>query len=545
MIESCNLLPPVVGLSRSLSLDEPMDRYLLYFHVVIHIRDAFFLCIFFVFRPNKIERQDTARERVFLDGKEMAFWGSSPSDKPNSWHEELWATIEARVRDGLMSGNAASLDSSKPSDKNDDSSKEKKGGWGWRGTGRGVEGVGGGGGGVGAGNETPAVVVVDKARALASEEWNKARAVATTSEVFKAMSRTGAGGDAYFALVALFCTADKLVVPVHCQESPITVEFINGSSSSSSLDDSSSSSSSSGGKGWSRPNVASRTTVGAKGGGGGRTAEDVHVVVTVPSTFDIYLRDGRAADDVKGGSGGGRGSGSGGGGKNSRIGGVGGSGVYRKGGGGGGGHGGADASIALHLVRVKAVVEEEIWVVGSSRVPASSSSVSSAGGGKGGRTNGSLGGAAGSGAGGSGGGGGPKKSIEDDAPPTLRFLMEIPRDRASYGGGSGSKSSSIGNLGGGGGRSLDSRRASSDSAAHRAGEREGGGRRESGGGSSSPAGTPPPAPPAPLLTLTRTERRMRVSMVPEPSAVSEMMRNFSRKMGVDMPGPQPPRVLGC
>ncbi|CAN0511975.1 unnamed protein product, partial [Discosporangium mesarthrocarpum] len=62
-------------------------------------------------------------------------------------------------------------------------------------------------------------------RALAAEEWNKVRAVAATAEVFRAMSRTGAGGDAYFALVALFCTADKLVTPVHCQESPIMVQF--------------------------------------------------------------------------------------------------------------------------------------------------------------------------------------------------------------------------------------------------------------------------------------------------------------------------------
>ncbi|CAM9685389.1 unnamed protein product, partial [Scytosiphon promiscuus] len=230
---------------------------------------------------------------------------------------------------------------------------------------------------------------------LVREEWNKARAVATTSEIFKAMSRTGAGGDAYFALVALFCTADKLVVPVHCQESPITVEFVH------------------------RPSASSA------GAGGGLSSH-----WPGKATFDIYLRDGAAVTE--------RGAGN--------------------------GAAGADASMALHLVRVKAVVVEEIW---------------------------------------------------DDTPPTLRFLLDAARDerRASAG---------------------------TDGAKRLSGDRP-----TSGGRPGDPlsVGLPPPAP-APVLALTRTKRRMCVTVVPEPSAVSEMVRNFSRKIGVDVAGPQPPRVLG-
>lgn len=49
--------------------------------------------------------QDTARERVVLDGKEIVFW-ESPSDQPHSWHDELWATVEGRVMEVLV-GSAA------------------------------------------------------------------------------------------------------------------------------------------------------------------------------------------------------------------------------------------------------------------------------------------------------------------------------------------------------------------------------------------------------------------------------------------------------
>lgn len=39
-----------------------------------------------------------------LDGKELAFWGS-PSDQPHSWYEELWASVEAKVMQGLLGPN--------------------------------------------------------------------------------------------------------------------------------------------------------------------------------------------------------------------------------------------------------------------------------------------------------------------------------------------------------------------------------------------------------------------------------------------------------
>ncbi|CAM9609843.1 unnamed protein product [Choristocarpus tenellus] len=45
-------------------------------------------------------KKDTSRERVVLNGHEVAFW-SSPADHPHSWHEELWATIERQVVDSL------------------------------------------------------------------------------------------------------------------------------------------------------------------------------------------------------------------------------------------------------------------------------------------------------------------------------------------------------------------------------------------------------------------------------------------------------------
>ncbi|CAM9886979.1 unnamed protein product, partial [Ectocarpus fasciculatus] len=48
-------------------------------------------------------KKDTARERVVLDGEEIVFWGSA-SDKPHTWHEELWATLEARVMESVLSG---------------------------------------------------------------------------------------------------------------------------------------------------------------------------------------------------------------------------------------------------------------------------------------------------------------------------------------------------------------------------------------------------------------------------------------------------------
>ncbi|CAN0432270.1 unnamed protein product, partial [Laminaria digitata] len=224
-------------------------------------------------------------QQVKKVGWEMVFWGS-PSDKPHTWHEELWAKVEARVTDGLLRG-------ASPTD-----AAGTAGGAAVTAAGEASAGEGGGGGEGGV--VKPAAVVVDKARALASEEWNKARAVATTSEVFKAMSRTGAGGDAYFALVALFCTADKLVVPVHCQESPISVEFLNEQPARDS--------------GKSKGRGSGSGSGGVAGGkvGGGGGGDDVHVLVTVPSTFDIYLRESRPYEGSKGG--GGRGGGGGGGG---------------------------------------------------------------------------------------------------------------------------------------------------------------------------------------------------------------------------------------
>lgn len=448
----------------------------------------------------------------------MAFWGS-PSDKPHTWHEELWAKVEARVTDGLL--RVAS-----PTD---------AAGTGGAPVTTGTPGGEGGGVGNLAASATPPVVI-DKARALASEEWNKARAVATTSEVFKAMSRTGAGGDAYFALVALFCTADKLVVPVHCQESPISVEFLNEQQQPKPAKDAGKSkgrgsggggggggkSGGGGGTGEERPPrsaPARRKTIGGERGGG----DDVHVLVTVPSTFDIYLREGRPYESSKAGGGrGGRGGGSVGGHRNGGIG----------GGGGGGGasavgaHGGADVSVAVHLVRVKAVVEEEIWVVGSKR-PQSSSFSRAGSGGVGSSSNPG----AGAGAGGRGGGGGKGSPQGDEDTPALRFLLSHHRDArrgsssASGADGAGwGRQQSLGQLGGAGGGSARGLGAGSG---------------EAGGDFSSTAAAPPP-----LLTLTRTERRMNVAVVPELSAVSEMVRNFSRKMGVDVPSPQPPRVFG-
>ncbi|CAM9854371.1 unnamed protein product, partial [Ectocarpus sp. 4 AP-2014] len=393
------------------------------------------------------------------DGEEIVFWGSA-SDKPHTWHEELWATLEARVMESVLSGGGATGSGEGSAAAAAAKSKLGRGGT--------DEAVGGGG---------AAPAVGDKARALALEEWNKARAVATTSEVFKAMSRTGAGGDAYFALVALFCTADKLVVPVHCQESPITVEFLNRSSAAA------------GGKG-----ARGRLSFGKKKGSGAGKGDDVHVLVTVPSTFDIYLRDGGTTGEGASGGGGGGGGGTGGG-----NGSGGGSGkIHRKSStssnhSNGDGAAAADASNALHLVRVKAVVEEEIWGLGK------------AGGGR---------------SGGDGGG----RPAEDGTPPTLRFLLDPERHNRRTSAGMGGRS--------------DAPLAAAAAAGTATGEAA------AAGGEAELSMSRPPQAPAPLLALTRTERRMAVTVVPEPSAVSEMVRNFSRKIGVDVPSPQPPRVLG-
>lgn len=425
----------------------------------------------------------------------MAFWGS-PSDRPHTWYEELWAKVEARVTDGLLRG-ASPAETAGP--------------------GGVAEAVAGSGGGVAKSEAGGEAVVVDKARALASEEWNKARAVATTSEVFKAMSRTGAGGDAYFALVALFCTADKLVVPVHCQESPISVDFLNEPAGDSSKSKGRGGGSGKAGAGAGASAQARRKTLGGERWGG----DDVHVLVTVPSTFDIYLRDGRPYETGKGG--GARGSGGGGGAHAGRGGGGGASAV--------GAHAGADVSVAVHLVRVKAVVEEEIWVVGSKR-PQSSRSLSGSG-----RGSGRFGasGASGSGSGGGGSGGSRGSPQDDKDTPALRFLLSHPRDgrRASLSAsalgpdGSSWRQQSQRQLGGGGG------------SARGLGARGGSARGLGGGGQ-----TGGDVPSAPLLTLTRTERRMNVAVVPELSTLSEMVRNFSRKMGADVPSPEPPRVFG-
>lgn len=352
---------------------------------------------------------------------------------------------------------------------------------------------------------------------LASEEWNKARAVATTSEVFKAMSRTGAGGDAYFALVALFCTADKMVVPVHCQESPITVEFRQpgprrGSHRRQSGAHRSTHRASTGSQrsleSWHGSNsfhdpgsssYGSRAVRAGRGGGGGawtrEDEEDVRVVVTVPSTFDIYLRDGAAPDadkQVGRGVGGQDGRGA----------------ANRRNGVMNGDHGGTDASIALHLVRVKAIVEEDIRVLGSSRIEASM------------RGHGINAGSS------------PNESPGASTPPTLRFLLS----HLTY------KGLSCENVGkdncqrmspAGEGRNGHSTPAASTPTARSSQQQ---GKRQTRGEDKESA--------APVLALTRTERRMRVMLVPEPNAVSEMVRQISNRIGVSVQGPEPPRVLG-
>lgn len=320
-----------------------------------------------------------------------------------------------------------------------------------------------------------------------SAEWNKARIADTTSEVFKAMSRTGAGGDAYFALVALFCTADKMVVPVHCQESPITVEFHQPHDTGNKSTGFFGSSSTGRSKSWGSFHGSPSDSGGSRGGG----AEDAHIVVTVPSTFDIYLRDGHLQSPRANGSSGitsvGRGGGSarGGGrggdfhGGRRRGAGMNGKGVANGGGGlsvGGinGDHGGADASAAVHLVRVKAVVEEEIPVVRSKKTPALS-------------VNGLSGNRASS------------APVGDMAAAAASGRQNV---------------------------TMSSQQGSDRRAEH-----------------SSQAATA--AVPSPGSVLARTQRRMRVSIVPEPSAMTQMMHSLSRKIGVgDGTGPEPPRVLG-
>ncbi|CAM9913109.1 unnamed protein product [Pylaiella littoralis] len=419
-------------------------------------------------------KKDMARERVVLDGEEIAFWENA-SDKPHTWHEELWATVESRVTEGLLSGDGSPPAAAASATSTDGDVPDE---------------------------ERVAPAVGHNARALAHEEWNKARSVATTSEVFKAMSRTGAGGDAYFSLVALFCTADKLVVPVHCQESPITVEFLSRSSGGAGKSKSPRRNS----KGWGSGSSSKKESTG----GGG----EVHILVTVPSTFDIYLRDG-AAPSESGGSGGGRplrGNDGGGGGGGC----DGGKKIQRKrsassnlSNGGGDGAAAADASIALHLVRVRAVVEERIRVVGSSSSSSSSSSskmpAASA----------------------------SSSSFSDGSTPFLLDPAARDERRTSLGT-DGQRVSNGQHLGS---RGLPEGPAA---AAAAAGVGVGVGRDGGAGGGDGEPSTSVLAP----LALTRTERRMCVAVVPEPSAVSEMVRNFSRKIGVDVPSPQPPRVLG-
>ena len=373
-----------------------------------------------------------------FDGKEVP--KKDPSEPPHAWHEELWATVEERIMEGLLESepHVAEVGSRGASERVSTAAPTR-------------EGVEGG-----------AAVEVDKAWALANEEWKKVRAVAATGEVFKAMSRTGAGGDAYFALVALFCTADKLVVPVACQESPIEVDFLHQQ----------------------RQRQKGRAKKGKDCSGGG----GVHVMVTVPSTFDIYLQGGqvdeRSSGQMKKG-----GSGLGGSSSSSSV------GSRKK----NTGEAAADASIALHLVRVRAVVEEEIWVVGSDKRSPAGTSPSA--------LSRKSSGCSGRGAG---------LPSGDDMSPPLQLLMEPAQEEQKSS--AGLASAADGEAG-----ALPSR---------------------ANNGLPSQANATNTTTKPPLLALTRAERRIRVSLVPEPSVVSEMVRNFSRTLGVDVPSPEPPRVFG-
>lgn len=433
--------------------------------------------------PSHMTKKDTARERVLFDGKEVP--KRDPSENPHAWHEELWATVEERIMDGL-------LESESP-----------------------VTGRGGSGDGFAAtegrerGREEEvgsAMTVVDNARVLANQEWNRARVFAATSEVFKAMSRTGAGGDAYFALVALFCTADKLVVPVACQESPIAVEFLIEGQHQQKKKGISRKGSVGSWKGSAPVGARSSDSSNKSDLGGG-----LHVMVTVPSTFDIYLRGGQTELDDSNRSNSGHKKGVSRSGSGSRHGSGGSGSIGRR---ATPGDGATDASRSLHLVRVRAVVEEDIWVLGSENRSSTSSSPALSR--KGSMSDSKVGGSV--------NGGGNSGIPEGDVPPAVRFLLEQGRE---------TRRSSAGSASALLGTERDGVEAALPSKAN--GQlRVPGGQHVRGGSTSK----------AQRLVLTRTERRMRVSLVPEPSVVGEIVRSFSRSLGVDVSGPEPPRVLG-
>lgn len=424
-----------------------------------------------------MRKKDTARERVLFDGKEVP--KRDPSENPHAWHEELWATVEERIMDGL-------LESESPVT-------------GRRGSGEGSSATEGGE--RGRGEEVGSTMtVVDNARVLANQEWNRTRVFAATSEVFKAMSRTGAGGDAYFALVALFCTADKLVVPVACQESPIAVEFLIEGQHQQKKKGISRKGSAGSWKGSAPVGARSSDSSNRSDLGGG-----LHVMVTVPSTFDIYLRGGQTELDDSNRSNSGHKKGvsrSGGGSRH----GSGGSGIIGRR--TNPGDGATDASRSLHMVRVRAVVEEDIWVLGSENRSSTSSSPALSR--KGSMSDSKFGGNSGIPA--------------DDVPPAVRFLLEHGRETRKSSAGSASTLL---------GTERDKAEAALPSKAD--------GQLRVPGGQHMRGGSPSKAQ---RLMLTRTERRMRVSLVPEPSVVGEIVRSFSRSLGVDVSSPEPPRVLG-
>lgn len=425
---------------------------------------------------------------MLFNGKEVP--KRDPSENPHAWHEELWAMVEDRIMEGLMGSESPVTGRGGSGDGFAATEGAERG--------RGVE--------VGS-----AMAVVDNARALANQEWNRARVFAATSEVFKAMSRTGAGGDAYFALVALFCTADKLVVPVACQESPIAVEFLIEDQHQQKKKGALRKGGVGSWKGSAPVGARSSDSSNRSDLGGG-----LHVMVTVPSTFDIYLRGGQAELDDSNRSSSGHKKGVSRSGNGSRH-GSGGSGSV--GSRTSPGDGATDASRSLHLVRVRAVVEEDIWVLGSENRSSATSSpaLSRKGSMSDSRRGGSINGSGNSG-----------RPADDDIPPAVRFLLEQGREtrRSS----SGSASTLLRTERDGAEAALPSK--ANDHLKVR-GEMVAG--RHVAGGSPFKAQR---------LMLTRTERRMRVSLVPEPSLVGEMVRSFSRSLGVDVSGPEPPRVLG-
>ncbi|CAM9609530.1 unnamed protein product, partial [Phaeothamnion confervicola] len=183
-----------------------------------------------------------------------SFACGSPADEPSLWHDELWPAVAASFPNsslsvGITNGGGcegASGEGGSSSDGNGNGSKKKAA-------------AGEGGDSSAAGGE------VDDLQA--TELRRRAAAAAVTAGIFQAMSRTGAGGDAYFALVSLFCTENKLVTPARCNESPIRVDFTAGSA---------------------------KTPAGGSSGrksGFRKMSGPGRVVVTVPSTFDIYLHD--------------------------------------------------------------------------------------------------------------------------------------------------------------------------------------------------------------------------------------------------------------